>query len=75
MNHVQDKALFGKQESQESIEESQNQAKISDSRITSTKIHSCRPLGFNSPSTVTLQPYQVFDTLIKHPCIANENNH
>ena len=38
--------LFGKQESQESIQESQNQAKIlKDSRIMSVKIQSCGPLA------------------------------
>ena len=38
--------LFGKQESQESIQESQNQAKIpKDSRITSFKSQSCGPIA------------------------------
>ena len=38
MNHMMCNPLFGKQESQESIQESQNQAKIpKDSRITSDK--------------------------------------
>ena len=38
-------ALFGKQESQESVKKSQNQANIpKDSRITSIKIQSCGPL-------------------------------
>ena len=40
-NHAIHKPLFGKQESQESIKELQNQAK----RITSTKIQSCGPLA------------------------------
>ena len=45
MNYVMCYPLFGKQESQESIKESQNQAKIpKDSRITSIKIQSCGPL-------------------------------
>ena len=45
MNHVMCYSLSGKQESQESIKESQNQAKIpKDSRITSIKIQSCGPL-------------------------------
>ena len=44
------KPLFGKQESLESRQESWNQAKISkDSRITSIKIQSCRPLGSVTP--------------------------
>ena len=49
MNHVQDKALFGKQESQNSIEESQNQAKIS-------KIPESRQRKFTvaDPSDLTL---------------------
>ena len=39
--------LFGKQESEESIQESQNQAKIpKDSRIPSIKIQSCGPLTY-----------------------------
>ena len=46
MNHMMCNPLFGKQESQESIQESQNQAKIlKDSRITSVKSQSCRPLA------------------------------
>ena len=45
MNHVICYPFFGKQESHESIQESQNQAKIpKDSRITSIKIQSCGPL-------------------------------
>ena len=48
--------LFGKQESQESIQESQNQAKIpKDSRITSIQIQSYGPLDLecvNIPETV-----------------------
>ena len=46
MNHVTPKLLFGKQESQELIQESRNQAKMpKDSRITSIEIQSCGPLG------------------------------
>ena len=46
MNHMMCNPLFGKQESQESIQESQNQAKIpKDSRIMSIKIQSCRHLA------------------------------
>ena len=46
MNHMMCNPLFGKQESQESIQESQNQAKIlKDSRIMSIKIQSCGPLA------------------------------
>ena len=44
MYHTIYKSLFGKQESQESIQESRNQAKNLDSRITSMKIQSCGPL-------------------------------
>ena len=41
-------SLFGKQESQELIQESRNQAKIAkDSRIMSIKIQSCGPLGMD----------------------------
>ena len=46
MNHMLCYPLFGKQESQESIQESRNQAKIlKDSRIMLIKIQSCGPLG------------------------------
>ena len=46
MNHMMCKPLFGKQELQESIQESQNQANIpKDSRITSVKSQSCGPLN------------------------------
>ena len=46
MNHAIHKPLFGKQESQKLIQESRNQAKnLKDSRITSTNIQSCGPLG------------------------------
>ena len=46
MNHMMCNPLFGKQESQESIQESQNQAKIpKDSRIMSVKSQSCGPLA------------------------------
>ena len=46
MNHMMYNPLFGKQESQESIQESQNQAKIpKDSRIMSVKSQSCGPLA------------------------------
>ena len=44
MNHMMCNPLFGKQESQESIQESQNQGKIpKDSRITSVKSQSFGP--------------------------------
>ena len=46
MNHMMCNPLFGKQESQESIQECQNQAKIpKDSRITSVQCQSCGPLA------------------------------
>ena len=52
MNHVMCHPLFGNQESQESIQESQNQAKIpKDSRITSIKIQICGPLDIRSVYT------------------------
>ena len=44
MNHMMCNPLFGKQESQESIQEYQNQAKIpKDSRITSIKFRVADP--------------------------------
>ena len=46
MNHIMYNPLFGKQESLESIQESQNQAKIAkDSRNTLVKSQSCGPLA------------------------------
>ena len=46
MNHMMCNPLFDKQESQESIQESQNHAKIlKDSKITSVKSQSCGPLA------------------------------
>ena len=61
MNHVQHKALFGKQESQESIQESRNQAKIpkmAESRW--WKFRVADPLGLSLLYNMTLlaQPFQ-----------------
>ena len=65
-------SLFGKQESQESIQESRNQAKISkDSRITSIKIQSCGPLGYNSGIVASQLHlvFQVYSMQAKSICI------
>ena len=54
MNHVMYKPLFGKLESQESIQESRNQARIPDSRIMLTKIPSSGPLARDTTHTIEL---------------------
>ena len=54
MNNMMCNPLFGKQESQELIQESQNQAEIlKDSRIMSVKSQDCGPLtsGFRKKHT------------------------